>query len=119
MTNSNGVDFDLCVGTVTVVTANDLIVIGRILRDDNSSSRGSKDGNGIRHEDNLAQSVVIGDAVEVEIDPEFITLQLTDPLFAIPGSGETPIEQPYYVTGDIIQLNVAQIVTVSPSRPVV
>lgn len=119
MTNSNGVDFDLCVGTVTVVTANDLILIGRILRDDNSSPRGSKDGNGIRHEDNLAQSVEIGDTVEVEFDPEFITLKLTEPLFALPGSGDPPVEQPYYEDGDIIQINVAEIVTVSPSRPIV
>ncbi|CQR70327.1 hypothetical protein SOV_38620 [Sporomusa ovata DSM 2662] len=118
MTKFKGVDFDLCVGTVTVVTVNDLILIGRILRDDNSSPRDLKAGNGVRHEDSLAQCVEIGDTVEVEFDPEFITLKLTEPLFAVPGSGDPPVEQPYYEDGDIIQINVAKIVTVSPSRPI-
>lgn len=82
-----------CVGNVTVITSNNLIFTGQL------SSDGDPDDHFKRDD---------------EVD--FLTIRLTAPLLAQPGSGDPAQIQPFYVPGDTVKLNVGQIETIGPSH---
>jgi len=89
---------EFCVGTVTVITSNDLVITGLIKRDKDQTDCYDHE---TKHKDK----------------EKFVTFTLTEPLLAIPGSGLPAQVQPFYVSGDIIRINLAQIETVGPSHP--
>lgn len=82
-----------CVGNVTVITTNNLIFTG-----------------------NLASDGDLDDCFKRDDEIEFLTIRLTAPLLAQPGSGDPAQIQPYYVPGDTVKLNVGQIETIGPSH---
>jgi hypothetical protein len=89
---------EFCLGTVTVITSNNLVITGMIkpnCDDCHDHGRKSKD------------------------EDEFVTFTLTAPLLAIPGSGLAALVQPFYVIGDTIRLNINQVETVGPSHPTI
>lgn len=98
------IDFDeFCVGTVTIITTDVLIITGSI-KDD-------------RH-DHDDDSIKTENKVIVEEKDEFITVTLTVPVLKIPGNATFPgLAQTFFNVGDTIRINVANIVTVGPSHP--
>lgn len=82
-----------CVGIVTIITNNNLIFTGRLVND------GDMDGC-FKRKDEI----------------EFLTLTLTAPLLAQPGSGDPAQIQPYYVPGDTVKIGVSNIETIGPSH---
>ena len=89
---------EFCVGTVTVITSNNLVITGLIKRDKDQCDCNDQ-------------------TTKPKDEEEFVTFTLTKPLLAIPGSGITAPVQPFYVIGDTIRINVAQIETVGPTNP--
>jgi hypothetical protein len=85
---------DFCVGIVTVITANSLVLTGRLQNDNNGKD---KDHDGKDKE-------------------EFVTLTLTAPVLKIPGNAGPAPEQPFYAVGDVIRINEEEIVAVGPSH---
>lgn len=78
---------EFCFGIVTIITSNNLVLTGRVKSD------------------------------TVEVDGAvFIRLTLTAPVLFIPATGGPAVEQPFYMVGDIVLINVDQIVTVGPSH---
>jgi hypothetical protein len=117
MTKFSDVDFDFCIGTVSVITANNLLLTGQIIRDEKRPEyKEFKDCKEEEKEFGKEEKthVKIENEVEVDVEEEFITMRLTEHFLVIPGAGGTPVVQPYYVIGDIIQINVSQIETVGP-----
>ncbi|OPX88847.1 MAG: hypothetical protein A4E53_01807 [Pelotomaculum sp. PtaB.Bin104] len=84
-----------CVGNVTIITEFQYVFVGRLVpdKDDCCDHDGRK-----------------------ELD-DFITLTLTAPLLAVSGNGEAILEQPYYVEGDTVLINIDQINTIGPANP--
>lgn len=96
---------DLCIGNVTIITSNNLVLTGRVIRDKDDSNR-----HGIGHTQPAVQPGKNDD------DFNFIRLTLTAPVLFIPATGGPAVEQPFYVVGDTILINVNQIVTIGPSH---
>lgn len=82
-----------CVGNVTIISKNNLIFTGRLVNDEDM------DGC-FKRKDKI----------------EFLTLTLTAPLLAQPGSGGPAQIQPYYVSGDTVKIGVSNIETIGPSH---
>lgn len=93
--------FDLCVGNITIITSNNLVLTGQLIDDERPTKAGTP-----------------GDEAAVRCDDtdRFITLKLSSPLLIIPGNGGEAQEQPFYVEGDRVRIKIAQIVTVGPSH---
>ncbi|CQR70326.1 hypothetical protein SOV_38610 [Sporomusa ovata DSM 2662] len=113
---------DLCVGTVTIITTNRLVLTGTILKSDGDrpTENDNDDSSGNRKDKSSLLELTIVGPVEVENEAEFITLRLTDPVLRIPGNATAPgpIEI-YYEVGDTIRISVAEIVTVGPSHTII
>lgn len=82
-----------CVGNVTIITNNNLIFTGRLVNDGDTD-----------------------DCFKRVDEIEFLTLTLTAPLLAQPGSGDPAQIQPYYVPGDTVKIGVNNIETIGPSH---
>jgi len=112
---------DLCVGTVTIITTNRLVLTGTIRNSDGErpTENDNDDGIGNRKDKNSLLELTIVGPVEVENEAEFITLRLTAPVIKIPGNATAPGPiQTYYTVGDDIRIDVAEIVTVGPSHTI-
>lgn len=89
MGKTKGLD-TFCVGLVTVIMDNNFVFTGRV-----SKERSEAGGE------------------------EFITMRLTSPPLIIPGNAMSPAPtQPPYQSGDVIRLNVDEVVTVGPANSV-
>ena len=111
----------LCVGTVTIITTNRLVLTGTIRNSDGDrpSENDNDDSIGNRKDKNSLLELTIVGSVEVESVAEFITLLLTDSVIKIPGNATAPGPiQTYYEVGDTIRIGVAEIVTVGPSHTI-
>ena len=96
--NFRKVNFDDCVGSVTVVLGNRLVLQGQIRRDD-------------RHHNNDDINV------NVEVENEFITLILTCEALIIRDNADLETISPLlFAEGDRIRINVSQIVAIGPSH---
>lgn len=115
---------DLCIGTVTVITSNNLILTGIINLNKNNNMNGNKNCE-VKPNPNCIQNYEVKTnsdkfyvhEVEPKDEEEFITLTLNEPLLVIPGSGTTALVQPFYVSGDTIRINLDQIETIGPAHP--
>lgn len=81
-------DFEeFCVGNVTVITTNALVLTGRI------SNRPTK------------------------VDDElFLLFTLTEPLLLVPGNKGPAQELPFYVEGDTVKINEDRIISIGPAN---
>jgi hypothetical protein len=85
-----------CVGAVTILTDSRVVFQGQIVKDE-------------RHHDDLT--------VVVENDPIFIVLRLTcDPALLRDNARIEEIEPDLFFAGDVIRINVNDIIAVGPSR---
>jgi hypothetical protein len=104
-----------CVGAVTVLVDDRVVFQGQIIWDDEPR----------HHDDDFEKKfppikVEVKDKVDVEIvdkDPDFIALRLTcDPAIIKPDGYIEEIEPDLFEAGDIIRINVNEIIAVGPSR---
>ncbi|MFX4262075.1 hypothetical protein ACOBQJ_07720 [Pelotomaculum propionicicum] len=77
----------ICIGNVTVITSDNLVLTGSILRNE----------------------------VKVDCNP-FILLTLTEPLFLIPGNAGPAAFLPFYEVGDTVKINLENIVSIGPDN---
>lgn len=77
----------ICIGNVTVITSDNLVLTGSILKNE----------------------------VHVEGDP-FILLTLTEPLLLIPGNAGPGAFLPFYEVGDTVKINLENIVSIGPDN---
>lgn len=93
-----------CVGAVTIVTDDRIIFQGQIVKDDEE-----------RHHEDFEKFPKIN--IEVETEPEFIVLRLTcDPAIIDDDGDIKEIEPDLFEEGDIIRINVNEIIAIGPSR---
>ena len=89
-----------CIGAVTILTEDRVIFQGQIVRED-----------GERHHE---QPPII---INVESETEFIRLRLTcDPALIRDNATIEEIEPDLFEEGDVIKINVSEIVAIGPSR---
>lgn len=91
-------------GTVTILVDDLVIFQGQVLKQDG--------GNRHHHDDDDERK----ERIEVAIDPEFITVQLTCDPARIVDDDINEIEPDLFEEGDIIRINVNKIICVGPSR---
>jgi hypothetical protein len=90
-----------CVGAVVVLTDDRIIFQGQIIR-----------GNEERHHEECCCP-----KVELDDDPDFIVLRLTCDPAVIKDDGDIKkIEPDFFEEGDIVRINVNEIIAVGPSR---
>ncbi|OPX88848.1 MAG: hypothetical protein A4E53_01808 [Pelotomaculum sp. PtaB.Bin104] len=78
---------EICVGNVTVLMANQLVLTGRISRH----------------------------PVKVD-DEDFFVLTLTAPLLIEPGNKGPAPELPFYVVGDTVKINEDNVISIGPAN---
>lgn len=93
--------FDLCVGNITIITSNNLVLTGQPIDDERLTETGKPSDEA---------------AVRWDTTDGFITLKLSSPPLIIPGSGDPAVTQPFYAEGDRVRIKVTQIVTVGPAH---
>lgn len=100
-----------CVGAVTIVTDDRIIFQGQVIKDDEE-----------RYHDDEKKccpplEVEVEVKAEIEGDPDFIVLRLLcDPAIIKDNACIEEIEPDLFEEGDIIRINVNEIVAVGPSR---
>jgi len=98
------------IGAVTILTDDRVIFQGQILKDDNESRKYHDD-------DKCCPPVKVEVEAKLDDDPDFIVLRLTcDPAIIRDNASIQEIEPDLFEEGDIIRINVNQIIAVGPSR---
>ncbi len=102
--------FANCIGAVTILTDDRVIFQGQILKDDNEFRKYYDD-------DKCCPPVKVEVEAKLDDDPDFIVLRLTcDPAIIRDNATIQEIEPDLFEEGDIIRINVNQIIAVGPSR---
>jgi hypothetical protein len=99
-----------CVGAVTILMDDRIIFQGRIQKDDNERHHCDDD-------DKCCPPLKVEVKAKLDDDPDFIVLRLTcDPAIIRDNANIQEIEPDLFEEGDIIRINVNEIVAVGPSR---
>jgi hypothetical protein len=99
-----------CIGAVTILTDDRVIFQGQILKDEKESRKHHDD-------DKCCPPLKVEVEAKLDDDPDFIVLRLTcDPAIIRDNANIEEIEPDLFEEGDIIRINVNQIVAVGPSR---
>jgi hypothetical protein len=105
--------FTDCVGAVTILTDDRVIFQGQILKDDNERHHWKDD------DDDKCCCPPFKVEVEAKLDddPDFIVLRLTcDPAIIRDNANIQEIEPDLFEEGDIVRINVNEIIAIGPSR---
>jgi hypothetical protein len=98
-----------CVGAVTILTDDRVIFQGQILKDDNERHHWKDD------DDKCCPQFKV--EAKLDDDPDFIVLRLTcDPAIIRDNANIQEIEPDLFEEGDIIRINVNEIIAIGPSR---
>lgn len=105
-----------CVGAVTVLTDDRVIFQGQLIKDD------EKRHHGHEHEEDEKKccppiEVEVEVKAKLDNDPDFIVLRLIcDPAIIRDNANIQEIEPDLFEEGDVIRINVNEIIAVGPSR---
>lgn len=97
-----------CFGNVTIITIDLQVITGTIV------CHRTEDDGVVLNSTKLEAQTAAEHCDHDEDGPDFVTVELTAPLLKIPGGGGPAIVQPFFVVGDVIRINLNQIVTVGP-----
>jgi hypothetical protein len=101
-----------CVGAVTILMDDRIIFQGQIINDDNERHHWN-----FKDDDKCCPPFKVEVEAKLDDDPDFIVLRLTcDPAIIRDNADIKEIEPDLFEEGDIIRINVNEIIAIGPSR---